>query len=133
MHNNRKNAVIRGTPGRRGYAMLMVCVFVMLLLSLVGVGWRRMASAVRVASVRSTQSQRDEGSLNALGMAMHLLETGLPPASPYVCGTTITTSQGAKSYTVTFTSETSPNWSVSVRPTAVGETPTAMPTDFAPP
>jgi hypothetical protein len=132
MHRYRKNPMIRGAPGRRGYAMLLVCVFILLFLSLVGVGWRRMASALRVASVHSTQVLRDEGSVHALAQAMHLLETGLPPSSPYVCGTTINTSQGLRSYTVTITAESPPNYSVNARPSLVGETPTPMPTDFAP-
>ena len=95
--------------------------------------WRGMASALRVASVRTLQSQRDEGSIQALAGAMHVLETGVPPASPYVCGVTINTaSSGARSYTVTFTQEDATTWSVHVGLALPTESPPSMPASFAP-
>lgn len=78
-------------PNRRGYALLMVLMFNVLFLMLLGVAWRRVASVIRVASVRTQQAQCDEGSLRVLANAMRLLETGLPTNdhSPRECGAII--------------------------------------------
>jgi hypothetical protein len=65
--------------------MVLVLLFLVLFLSLLGVAWRRIGSVLRVASVRTVQLQRDEGSLGALAAAMNLLETGRPPTSPSPC------------------------------------------------
>ena len=124
---------MRRLPSRRGYAMLMVLIFLVLFWALLGVAWRGMASALRVASVRTLQCQRDEGSIQALARAMSLLETGLPPANPYVCGVTINTaSSGARPYTVTFTQEDETTWSVHVGLGLPTESPPTMPASFAP-
>jgi TRAP-type mannitol/chloroaromatic compound transport system permease large subunit len=131
MHPHRKTSLTRTASSRRGYALLTVLVFVVLFVSLLGVAWRNTASALRIASVRSLQIQRDEGSLHALARALHLLETGLPPSNPYVCGVTIDTSRGSRSFTVTFTLVEGTTWSVHTRLTPSGESPQAMPEDFA--
>jgi hypothetical protein len=132
MHAIRQNSLTRRLSSRRGYAMLMVLIFLVLFLALLGTAWRGMGSALRVASARSLQSQRDEGSIGALARAMQLLETGAPPASPYVCGVTIATaSNGARPYTVTFSQEDTTTWSVHVSPTQPTESPTPMPATFA--
>jgi len=110
---------------------MMVLAFVVLFLALLGVAWRRVASALRIASVRTVQSQRDQGSIPALARAVHLLETGLPPASPYVCGVTIDTSRGPRRYTVTFTVEEETRWSVHADVTPAAENPPSMPDTFA--
>jgi hypothetical protein len=133
----RTRSTVRGAfhapyRGRRGYAMLLVLIFIVLFLTLLGTGWRYMGSAVRIATARSVQIQRDEGSIHALAKAMRLLETGLPPTSPYICGALITTSSGPCNYTVTFTSEGNPNWSVHCSRTQPSENPPLMPDSFAP-
>ncbi len=78
----------RNRPSRRrGYALVLVCLFVVLFLSLLGVAWRQMASALRIASLQSIQqqsgntsvfqTQRDAGSVPALALAMRMLELRL--------------------------------------------------------
>ena len=124
--------MIRSLPRRSGYALVLVLIFVVLFLSLLGVAWRRVASVLRVSSVRAAQVQRDEGSILALARALHLLETGLPPSSPYVCGVTINTSTGPRTFTVTFTSEGETAWSVRSDLAKAGENPPSMPDSFAP-
>lgn len=118
---------------RSGFAMMLVLVFIVLFLTMLGVACRRTAAALRIESVRALQTQRDEGSLHALARGLALLETGLPPSDPYVCGVAITTSTGTSSFTVTFASEGDGNWSVNSTPTEAGETPPAMPAVFTPP
>jgi hypothetical protein len=93
---------IRRSPSRRAYALLMVLMFNVLFLMLLGVAWRQMASALRVAKVRKEQVQRDEGVVCAMARAMHLLETGRPPigaGTAYQCYTTI----GTRYFPITFT------------------------------
>jgi glutathione S-transferase len=111
----------------------MVLIFAILFLALLGVAWRRIASSLRVAAIRTVQAQRDQGSTVALARAMHLLETGTPPSSPspYVCGTTITIANAPHAYTVTFTAEGDTGWAVHVDVTQSGDTPPAMPGTFA--
>jgi hypothetical protein len=64
----------RGSSQRRGYALVLVCFFVVLFLSLLGVAWRQTASALRIASLQAIQTQRDTGSVRALSLAMQMLE-----------------------------------------------------------
>ncbi len=115
-----------------GYAMMLVLVFIVLFLSLCSLAYRHSAAALRVESARSLQIQRDEGSIHALARALALLETGAPPSDPYVCGVTIDTSTGPRSFTVTFASEGTNNWSVRSAATEPNENPQPMPSSFAP-
>ena len=78
-------------PVRRGYAMVIVLMFIVLFLAMLGVVCRELAGALRVESLHAIEVQRDEGSIQALARALALLETGLPPTNPYVCGATIDT------------------------------------------
>ena len=132
MHADRKNTLIRSLPGRRGLPCCS-CSSSSCCSSRWwewrGARWRRRSASRRFGS---TQIQCDEGSLHALAHAIHLLETGLPPTSPYVCGVTITTCNGPCGFTVTFTSDDQTTWSVDSRPTQAGENPSPMPADFAP-
>jgi len=82
--------VNRRQPNRRAYALVIVLLFNVLFLMLIGVTWRRMASVIRIATVRAEEIERDEGRLQVLAQAMRLLETGLPPAISYERGATIT-------------------------------------------
>jgi hypothetical protein len=113
--------------------MVLVTIFMVLMLSLVGVAYRRIGAALRVESVRSQQLLRDQGSLQALAAALALLETGSPPSNPYVCGTTVMTVAGLRSYTITMSSDADNQWTVESALTANGATPTPMPQTFATP
>lgn len=116
---------------RSGFAMMLVLVFIVLFLGLLGVALRQTAAALRIESVRIMQTERDEGSLHAVALGLTLLETGTPPADPYVCGTNITTSSGTRWFTVTFASEGVNQWSVRATATVDGENPQLMPATFA--
>jgi hypothetical protein len=118
---------------RRGYALVMVLTFVVLFLAMLGVAYRQTASVLRVETVRAQQAERDEGSVNAVARGLALLETGLPPSDPYVCGVTVNTTTGPRSYTVTFCSVGAANWSIQSAPTQPGELPPPMPSAFFPP
>jgi hypothetical protein len=78
MHTNRKeNSLTRRRPKRRGYALMLVLIFVVLFTAILGVAWRRVASALRVEHVSEVRKQCDQGSLQVLAKAMALLETCL--------------------------------------------------------
>ena len=102
---NVSNTVIRRLPNRCGYALLMVLMFNVLFLMLMGVGYRHMASAIRIATVRTEQVQRDEGIVCVLARALRMLETGRPPigaGSSYQCYTTIVLPTGTRFFPITF-------------------------------
>ncbi len=118
---------------RRGIAMMLVLVFIVLFMAMLGVACRQTASALRIETVRTTQIERDQGSMHAVARGLALLETGLPPSDPYSCAVEISTSLGLRSFTVTFASEGAGNWSVQSRATGEGEFPDPMPSVFTPP
>lgn len=115
---------------RAGYALIMVLVFMVLFVSIVGVAFRRLGSAVRLESAHTNQVRRDGGSVVALSRAMALLETGLPPTDPYVCGTVVDTPAGTRNFTVTFTLEEGTTFSVRAAPTPAEDNPSPMPDTF---
>ncbi len=122
----------RYQPARHGYALLVTLLFVVLFTAMLGVAWRSTASALRLESVRAIQARRDQGSIHAMARAMRLLETGLPPSTPYVCAVTIDTADGPRAYAVTFVAEDGSNWSVRSAALEAGKSPPPMPDTFAP-
>lgn len=60
---------------RRGYALILVMVFVVLFSAVLGVAWRRVVSALRVENVSEVRRQCDAGSIQVLAQAMKVLET----------------------------------------------------------
>ena len=115
---------------RRGYAMLLVLVFIALMLSMYSVAYRHVAATLRIETARTLQRQRDEGSLHALARGVALLETGLPPSDPYLGAVTLNTSMGERSFTVTYTSDGGNGWTVHVAPTEPLEDPEPLPASF---
>jgi hypothetical protein len=113
---NASKTTFRRSPNRRGYALVMVILFNLLFLMVLGVAYRQMACAIRIATVRSQRDQCDAGVVCALARGMHMLETGRPPigaATTYQCFTTI----GSDFFVLTFTPGTDPSveaWSVTV-------------------
>lgn len=122
-HRSRRSA-------RRGYALMTVSLFLVLMLATTGVVHRHLSSTLRIEQARVQAEHRDEALMHALAKAMELLETAVPPSDPYVCGTTIATSQGLEAITVTFANELNEIWSVHAAPTAPDENPQPMPASF---
>jgi hypothetical protein len=125
MQPHRRNTLIGRLSDRRGYALVIVVLFNVLFLALLGVAWRRMASVIRVATIRTEQTLCDEGSLSVLAKSMRLLETGLPPSSPYERGAIVTleTSGEERFFRVKFERNDAllpeQHWSVTVTRTSV--------------
>ena len=111
--------------------MLMVLIFVALLLTMATVTQRQLASALLVERAREHVRVRDEGSVHALAQAVDLLETGLPPATPYVRGLTINTSLGPQTYTITYQDLGGGDWDVEARPALPAESPPPLPATLA--
>jgi hypothetical protein len=104
---------------RRGYTVMLVLVFLILLLSLLGLTYRQAATVLRLEAARSKQILRDEGSLQATARAMAMLQNGPPPTDPFVVTLGVVTSAGGRSYQVTITSEPDAGtgrWKVTVVP-----------------
>jgi hypothetical protein len=76
MHPDRKKEpMTRRRPNRRGYALMLVILFVVLFSAILGVAWRRVASALRVEHLSEVRKQCDGGSVQVLAGAMKVLET----------------------------------------------------------
>jgi len=121
---------MKHNQNRAGYAMLLVLAFIVFFFSLLAIGSSHLSTLLRAQTVQKERTRCDEGSTTAVARGLALLETGYPSTSPYVCGVTLTTSDGDLSFTVTFTYLGSNKWTVNARPTAVGEYPTTMPAQF---
>jgi hypothetical protein len=122
--------MISHSPRRQGYTLLIVLGFVILFTALLGLAYQQLQSAVLVETVNEQESIRDQGSVQAVAYGLELLETGTPPSDPYVCGVTIQTTAGAKSYVVTFTSNGTSGWIVQAAPQQLGQSPDPMPSAF---
>ena len=74
---------LHGDP-RRGYAMTIVLVFLILMFALWGAVYRTTSSLLRIETNRVSQQTRDQGAINALAQAVQLLEYGKPssPGNP---------------------------------------------------
>ena len=67
----------RRSSNRRGYALLLVMLFVVLFSAMLGVAWRRVASAISTEHLSNVRQRCDKGSLQVLSQAMRVLETRL--------------------------------------------------------
>jgi hypothetical protein len=114
---------------RRGYAMVVVLVFLALMLSMLAVSQRRLGSVLRVESGFVDAEARGDRA-RAMGKALDVLWTGPPPSDPYVCSTVVETSAGAKSYTITYEEQGGQHYRIRVEPTAPGDDPPPLPQSF---
>ena len=74
---SRRKRLCTSLPSRRGYALMLVVVFVALFGAVLGVAWRRVASALRIERAAEVRRQCDRGSVQVLAQAMHVLEKRL--------------------------------------------------------
>ena len=114
---------------RRGYAMVVVLVFLALMLAMLAVSQRRLGSVLRVES-RFVEAESRGDRARAMGRALDVLWTGRPPSDPYICSTIIETSAGPQSYSITFDQKGDSHWEVRVEPTTPGDDPPPLPSKF---
>jgi hypothetical protein len=102
---------------RRGYALLLVIVFLVLFLAMLGTAWRQVASVLRVESVRYTQTRRDQGCLLAAVQGIHYLEETATPDASRV----FTIPGFTNTFTVTFTQDPvhTTEWTIKAKPTTL--------------
>jgi hypothetical protein len=72
---------IRPSPSRRGYALTVVLISLMLLSSVWSFASRTTSSLLRVETNRVLQQTRDQGAMNALALAIQLLQYSTPSDS----------------------------------------------------
>jgi hypothetical protein len=63
---------------RRGYSLTVVLIFMMLLFALWSTAYRTTSSLLRVETIRVQQQIRDQGAMNALALAVRLLQYSTP-------------------------------------------------------
>jgi len=114
---------------RRGYAMVVVLVFLALMLSMLAVSQRQLGSVLRMESSFVNADARGNRK-QAMGNALDILWTGAPPSDPYVCSTIVQTTLGPKSYTITYERQGGNHYQVRVEPTATGDDPPPLPSSF---
>jgi hypothetical protein len=112
--------------------MVLVMVFISLLLTVASVCFRDIASALRTEQAIQQLEWRDQGVLQAVAQATSLLESGVPPSSPFVGEIGIDTQAGIRNFTVTFTEVASGQWQIEAHPTLPTESPPTMPLSFLP-
>lgn len=112
----------RRRPRPRGFALVLVLIFVTLILGAWGVAARHTAAMIRIEQARAHRARRDAArlpALSALAAAAALLEVGYPPASPYAGA--VPAADGTR-YLARFAQDpASGTWTVSVAPGGEGE------------
>jgi hypothetical protein len=102
------------TP-RRGYALVIVLVFLTLFMGLWSIAARQIGIMLRIEQARGHQAGSDATALpamQALAQGLAALEVGYPPSNPYVADVPNT------GYTLTYTRDLTitTNWSIQVAP-----------------
>ncbi len=120
--------MIRVKPAipRRGVAMTVVLIFLILLFALWSMVFYTTSSVLRIESNRYTQEVRDQGAMNALAQAIRLLEYSKPSGgsrTQFTYGVTILNASGtgpSSYYTVVYqaapTAQDPLRWQVQISP-----------------
>ena len=105
---------------RRGYAMVLVVVFLLILLSTLGLAYRQMATTLQLEMARTQQIDFEQGSLKLGSIGLGMLEG--PLSTPFTMAQSYSTSAGTRWYTLQLTRlSVDPGtgretWSVTVTP-----------------
>jgi Tfp pilus assembly protein PilV len=85
---------------RRGYTLMLVVVFLLVVMSMLGMAFRQMASTLRLEEARTRQIDLEQGSVKLAALGLGMLENVM--ASPsFEMQQTYDTSAGPKTYTLT--------------------------------
>ena len=103
---------------RGGYALPAVLLFVLLAFGAWAVLFRSCASVIRVEQARTLRDTRSTWSAPAAATGLRLLQTGTPPADPYVCKLAITQDSQTRYFLLTFTKIGESRWALAAAPTA---------------
>lgn len=118
---------------RRGYAMIMVILFLVLFMGLWGQATSQIASMIRIEEARMRRVKKDATlypAANSLARGFAALEVGFPPSTPYAC--TLVASDGTPMI-LTFErdADNTDEWVVSAVPGSDGSLPAFDPAQFA--
>lgn len=111
---------------RRGSALVLVMAQISLLIIFWSMANRQTGHLLKTSNALSRRSQRDLGSLSALAVGVQLLETGVPPHSPFVGSTT----SGGHDYIITFTRTAEGVWIVESAPASPSDQAATLPGTF---
>ena len=108
---------------RRGYAMVIVVIFIVLVNLFFVLGWKHISMAIRVQDTFQNAKQRDEGALLALATAVAQMQTEYPTkdtlTNTYCYGVMVDSQQFKVIYTPPdpFDPDTTDthNWSIAVQ------------------
>lgn len=120
MDRPRRAPAIRSRTAPRGYALVLVCVFVTIFLALLGVAWRQVSAVLRTEQAVEVRRQCDEGSVRVMALAMQVLEKRLCWNATDECSTVmigasdyrpvVGTSFSCKSYYNASNDAANPDW-----------------------
>ena len=123
---------MKPSPQRRGYALVMVLLFITLFLGLWSMAVKQIGTMLRIEQARAARLKRDTEALpaiTALAQALAALEVGYPPSTPYAA--VVGSSGFTAVYTMTESSDSSTSsWSVQVVPTTDQSQPILNPQQF---
>jgi hypothetical protein len=108
---------MKTSTGRRGYALVMVLLFLTLFMGLWGIAGRQIGTMLRIEQARVRQANSDAVALpamSALAQGLAALEVGYPPSSPYVV--VVGNTGFTLAYTLVGSSDPTSTWSVQVAP-----------------
>jgi hypothetical protein len=109
----------------------MVVVFMTLFLSALCLAQQRLATSLRLEKIQAQRLTRDQGSVLAMAKVLTLLETGIPPTSPFLCKVPVDTPTGTRNFTVTLTLDGIDKWKVKVAPSKSSDGGLPLPATFS--
>ena len=101
-----------------GHALMCTMAFLVIAMFLWMGAFAAVSANVRSAKTIQLQNDRDDGGTRALAWALTLLETGLPPNTPYSCKATLDSGQV---FVLSFKKTAGSDFTVSVRPVGAGD------------
>jgi len=92
----------RRATHRRGYSLTLVIVFLFVLLSMLGLAYRQMATTLQLEEARTRQIDRDNATIPLASSGLQMLEGAMTTTS-FSSTSVATTVDGPKSYLLNIT------------------------------
>ena len=98
----------RASLRRRGYSLTLVIVFLFVLLSMLGLAYRQMATTLRLEEARTRQIDRDNATIPLASSGLQMLE-GVMTTTSFSYTSVATTVDGPRSYLLNITQVSPPS------------------------